>query len=149
MLGRPHGHALLARCAKSRLAVQPPRAQRLARFAHTDVVVTVHILDREGNRDQVQGKVGESLYDVAARGNELSNYIECACAGKMLCSTCHVYVEEKPSGLPGPTEEELDLIDLAYEPRPESRLGCQIHLRPESEGLLTIRIPGSAVNHFR
>ena len=109
----------------------------------------VRIIDRQGYQDQVQGSVGESLYDLAFRGTEMSNYIECACAGKMLCSTCHVYVLDKPNGMPEASEEEKDLIDLAFEPRPESRLGCQIKLQPESDGILKIQIPGGSINHFR
>lgn len=48
------------------------------------------------------------------------------------CCTCHVYLDDKLLSLvPPPDKNELDMLDLAYEPRLESRLGCQVKLTPD------------------
>ena len=102
---------------------------------------------------EVQGFEGMSIKDVIDHGegegaNLLGSLLECACSGVMACSTCQVYVE--PSwvdavGLAG--EDEQDMIDLAHEPRDNSRLGCQVVLRPELDGLV-LSVPGGAHNLF-
>ena len=59
----------------------------------------------------------------------LSEYLECACSGVMACSTCHVYVESEETRcvLGDPSEDEEDMLDLAFERKDAlSRLGCQI-----------------------
>jgi 2Fe-2S ferredoxin len=55
----------------------------------------------------------------------------------MACSTCHVYVEEKWfDKLPKVEEAEVDMIDMAYEPKKNSRLSCQIIVTDELDGLI-------------
>ena len=80
--------------------------------------------------------------DVAMHGDGkgsdiLSEYIECSCSGIMACSTCHVVIDKDFYKRVGePDEDELDMIDLAYEPTPTSRLGCQVGVtRLEKETL--------------
>lgn len=51
-----------------------------------------------------------------------------ACGGNLACSTCHVWVEEGADSLPEATEKEEDIMDKAFDVRPESRLGCQCKL---------------------
>jgi 2Fe-2S ferredoxin len=52
-----------------------------------------------------------------------------ACGGNLACSTCHVWVEEGFDSLPEPLDKEYDILDkLAFDVRPESRLGCQCKL---------------------
>ncbi len=81
---------------------------------------------------------GESLLDVA-HANDID--LEGACEGSMACSTCHVIVDAKDiNRLPPPSEEEQDLLDLAYQVSPTSRLGCQIVLNDKLDGL-TVRLP--------
>jgi len=102
---------------------------------------------------ECQGFEGMSLRDVIGHeGDEsaklLSEYLECACSGVMACSTCHVYVEpEWRQAVGPPTEEEEDMLDLAYERRDESRLGCQIVLSPQLNGL-RLSLPRGANNLF-
>ena len=92
-----------------------------------------------------------SLKDVAEHGEGpgaalLAEVLECACSGVMACSTCHVYVDRDSWDTVGaPSEEEQDMIDLAHEPGPYSRLGCQILLTPEMGGA-RILLPSGANN---
>ena len=52
-----------------------------------------------------------------------------ACGGNLACSTCHVWVEQGLESLPEPEDKEYDILDkLAFDVRPESRLGCQCKL---------------------
>ena len=92
-----------------------------------------------------------SLKDVIDHGKDrgsqtLSQLLECACSGVMACSTCHVYIE--PSWLEKvgkPCEAEQDMLDLAYKPLSNSRLGCQLKLRNDIDGII-IYIPSGANN---
>ena len=51
-----------------------------------------------------------------------------ACGGNLACSTCHVWVHEGFDSLPEPHDKEYDILDKAFDVRPESRLGCQCKL---------------------
>lgn len=96
---------------------------------------------------------GMSIKDVAQHGKgtgaeQLREYIECACSGVMACSTCQVYVH--PVWFPKvgkPSEAEMDMLELAYEPTETSRLGCQLKLTPEVDGL-EVSIPDGTNNKF-
>tara|TARA_Y100000992_G_C20943246_1_gene340073 strand:- start:73 stop:393 length:321 start_codon:yes stop_codon:yes gene_type:complete len=62
--------------------------------------------------------------------------IDADCGGSMACATCHVYVEEKwLSKLPKAEDAEIDMIDMAYEPKKNSRLSCQLIVSEELDGL--------------
>lgn len=77
-------------------------------------------------------RYGESLLDLAQslQGQQLLGELdnmEGPCGGQMNCSTCHVYLDCKTyDALPPPVEAELDMLDLAFEPKETSRLGCQV-----------------------
>ena len=78
----------------------------------------------------------------------LSEHLECACSGVMACSTCHVHVDAEWFAAVGPpSEAEEDMLDLAFDRRDISRLGCQLQLKPELEGLV-VRLPSDANNLF-
>ena len=67
--------------------------------------------------------------------------IDADCGGSMACATCHVYVEEKwLSKLPEAEDAEVDMIDMAFEPKKNSRLSCQIVVSDDLNGL-TVNIP--------
>ena len=67
--------------------------------------------------------------------------IDADCGGSMACATCHVYVDEKWfNKLPKAEEAEVDMIDMAYEPKKNSRLSCQLIVSDELEGL-TVTTP--------
>ena len=62
--------------------------------------------------------------------------IDADCGGSMACATCHVYVEEKwLDKLSKPEEAEVDMIDMAFEPKKNSRLSCQLIVSDELDGL--------------
>ena len=67
--------------------------------------------------------------------------IDADCGGSMACATFHVYIEEKWfNKLPKAEEAEVDMIDMAYEPKKNSRLSCQLIVSDELEGL-TVTTP--------
>jgi len=113
--------------------------------------VTVHVTSPNGTKFDVIALEGLSLYDVVhnsqGKGAEvLQEFIECACSGVMACSTCHVIVQPAWFKKVGePCEAEQDMIDLAFEPTDTSRLGCQLVLSKELDGL-EISIPRDANN---
>jgi len=115
--------------------------------------VTFSVVPPRGSAFECCALEGMSLKDVAEHGDDegarlLSEILECACSGVMACSTCQVYVDSEWTNAVGPpTEEEEDMLDLAFDRRDASRLGCQLVLRPDLNGLRVI-IPGGANNMF-
>lgn len=94
-------------------------------------------------RSEVEARVGDTLLDVA---HEHSIDIEGACEGNLSCSTCHVIVEPSQYALlPEPSEEEEDMLDLAFGLQPTSRLGCQIVVTEAFDGLV-LRLPPATRN---
>jgi ferredoxin, 2Fe-2S len=73
----------------------------------------------------VEVKQGESILDAA---EECGARVGHACGGNLACSTCHVWVHEGLDSLPEVTDKENDIMDKAFDVRPESRLGCQARL---------------------
>jgi 2Fe-2S ferredoxin len=71
---------------------------------------------------EVTAKPGESILDAA---EECGARVGHACGGNLACSTCHVWVHEGLDSLPEVTDKENDIMDKAFDVRPESRLGCQ------------------------
>ena len=62
--------------------------------------------------------------------------IDADCGGSMACATCHVYVNDKwIDKIPKAEEAEIDMIDMAFEPKKNSRLSCQIIVNEELDGL--------------
>ena len=100
-------------------------------------------VEPDGTRRQVDAPVGMSVMDIAhLHGIDL----EGACEGSLSCSTCHVVVgAEWCELLKEPTEEEDDMLDLAFGLTPTSRLGCQIVMSEEIDGL-TVALPRTTRN---
>ncbi len=110
------------------------------------VRVVVKNADRKGTTVEVQGEAGKSLLEAA--WDAKIDTLEGACDHAMACSTCHVYVAPKDwARLPQPSEEELDMLDLAFEPKEHSRLSCQILLSPTLEGL-EVEVPAGVSNRL-
>ncbi len=92
----------------------------------------------DGTRHEVDAPVGLSVLEIA-HGNDIA--IEGACEGSLACSTCHVIVEaEDFRRLREPSEDEEELLDLAFGLTKTSRLGCQIIMSEELDGLI-VRLP--------
>ncbi|MFC4351243.1 ferredoxin family 2Fe-2S iron-sulfur cluster binding protein [Fodinicurvata halophila] len=103
----------------------------------------VVFIERDGNHKEVEAPVGLSLLEIAHR-NDVD--IEGACEGSLACSTCHIIVDEKWfKRLSEPSEDEEDMLDLAFDLQRTSRLGCQIVMTEELDGL-TVRLPGETRN---
>jgi 2Fe-2S ferredoxin len=95
------------------------------------------------DRWEVEAKVGQSILEVAHANNIA---IEGACEGSLVCSTCHVIVDKAYyDRLLPPSEEEEDLLDLAYDLAATSRLGCQIIVTDKLDGLV-VRLPRTTNN---
>jgi len=105
---------------------------------------TVKVIFLEkGERKEFQVPVGTSVLQ-AARDNNID--LEGACEGSLACSTCHVIVDKTfYDSLTEPTEDEEDMLDLAFGLTPTSRLGCQIILTKELNGL-TLTVPSETRN---
>ena len=98
---------------------------------------------RDGTPKEVDAPVGLSVLEIAHRNNV---DIEGACEGSLACSTCHVLVEKDWYGRLKPaTEDEEDMLDLAFGLTATSRLGCQLIITPELDGL-TVRLPTETRN---
>ena len=95
--------------------------------------------DYQGNTKTIDVDNGLSVMEGAVQ-NEISG-IDADCGGSMACATCHVYVEEKWfNKLPKAEDAEVDMIDMAFEPKKNSRLSCQLIVSEELEGL-TVTTP--------
>ena len=95
--------------------------------------------DSEGNSKTIKVENGLTVMEGAIQ-NDIPG-IDADCGGSMACATCHVYVEEKWLDKISKAEEaEVDMIDMAYEPKKNSRLSCQIIVSDELEGL-TVTTP--------
>ena len=95
------------------------------------------------NEIEVEAPNGLSVLEIAHK-NQID--LEGACEGSLACSTCHVVVEESYfDKLEEPEEEEEDMLDLAFGLTHTSRLGCQIIMSDELDGL-RVRVPGATRN---
>lgn len=108
--------------------------------------VTVHFITKEGIKLTVTGKVGERVMYLAHR-KDID--MEGACEASLACVTCHCYVESQDllDVMPEASEEEEDLLDMAPFLQENSRLGCQIILSPELDGI-ELRLPKATRNFY-
>lgn len=98
---------------------------------------------QDGTEKEVDAPIGQSVLEVAHH-NEIP--LEGACEGSLACSTCHVIVEESYfDGLEEPTEDEEDMLDLAFGLTHTSRLGCQIIISEELDGM-RLKLPAATRN---
>jgi 2Fe-2S ferredoxin len=103
----------------------------------------VIFIERDDTRREFDVPVGLSLLEVA---HKYDIDLEGACEGSLACSTCHVVVDpEWYDLLPDATEDEEDMLDLAFALTRTSRLGCQIIISEELNGL-TVRLPAGTRN---
>ena len=100
-------------------------------------------IEVDGTRREVEAPLGLSVLEIA-RKNDID--LEGACEGSLACSTCHVVVSsEWYELLADATEDEEDMLDLAFGLTKTSRLGCQIKITEELDGL-TVALPGGTNN---
>jgi 2Fe-2S ferredoxin len=98
-------------------------------------MIKISYIDAGGTVRVVEAEEGSTVMENAVR-NGIPG-IEAECGGACACATCHVYVAEawkEATGEPQPMEE--DMLDFAFDVRPNSRLSCQIRVKPELDGLV-------------
>ena len=106
-----------------------------------DNMINITLLDRVGNEHQLDGPTDMNMnlmelckaYELPVKGT---------CGGMALCSTCHVYVLSDHD-LPEMSEDEENILDQAFFVKDNSRLGCQLHLNDDLEGLKVQLAPES------
>jgi len=104
----------------------------------------VTFIDKEGDEHKFEVASGDNLLDIA-QSEELE--MEGACGGSCACSTCHIIVEsqEHYDSMPEPDDDENDMLDLAFGLTETSRLGCQVKMTKELDGL-RVRLPSMTRN---
>lgn len=103
----------------------------------------VTFIDKEGQSHAFQVSDGDNLLDIA-QANDLE--MEGACGGSCACSTCHVIVTSDHYDLmPEPDDDENDMLDLAFGLTETSRLGCQVKMTKELDGLV-VKLPSMTRN---
>jgi 2Fe-2S ferredoxin len=96
------------------------------------------VIERDGTRKEIDAPEGLSVMEIAQQNGV---DLEGACEGSLACATCHVIVEKdwfdklEPS-----SDNEEDMLDMAFGVTATSRLGCQIRMSDELDGL-TVSLP--------
>lgn len=101
--------------------------------------ITITVIDRNGISHQLSAPTDMNLnvmevcklYELPVKGE---------CGGMAMCATCQIYIESN-TALPDQSDAELDMLDQAFYVRENSRLGCQIHITPEIDGLIARLAP--------
>ncbi|PNH12869.1 2Fe-2S ferredoxin [Tetrabaena socialis] len=108
--------------------------------------ISVTYIDKEGKEHTVAAPIGKTLLEVAHE-NEID--LEGACEGSLACSTCHLIFEDEDfyKKIAEPTEDEQDMLDLAFGLTDTSRLGCQVLACKELDGV-RVRIPSASRNFY-
>ncbi len=108
-----------------------------------NIMPKVNFIDTKGELSTVDAKIGLSLLEIG-HGNSID--IEGACGGSLACSTCHVIVAEKDfNKLEKASEDEEDMLDLAFDLQKTSRLCCQIIMTDKLDGI-TVTLPKATRN---
>ena len=103
-------------------------------------MMNVTVIDHTRGRTTIHAEVGLSLMEALRR----EGLIEGECNGSLACATCHVWVDPAWfNRLAPPTEDEEDMLDVAFNLAETSRLCCQIPVSPETDGIV-ITLPGNA-----
>ena len=91
-------------------------------------------IDYQGNSKTINVDNGLTVMEGAIQ-NDIPG-IDADCGGSMACATCHVYVKDEwLNKIPKAEDGEVDMIDMAFEPKKNSRLSCQIIVNDDLDGL--------------
>ena len=100
-------------------------------------------IENNGKSHQIEISNGLSVMEGAVQNNIPG--IDADCGGSCACATCHVYVEEKWfNKLPKKEDGEEDMLDMAFEPKKNSRLSCQLMVSDQIDGLV-VNLPEKQV----
>ncbi|KAK7954668.1 mitochondrial matrix iron-sulfur protein [Apiospora saccharicola] len=104
----------------------------------------VTFIDKDSHEHTLEVSAGDNLLDVA-QAHDLE--MEGACGGSCACSTCHVIVTDEAmyDRMPEPEDDENDMLDLAFGLTETSRLGCQVTMTKELDGL-RVKLPSMTRN---
>ena len=104
----------------------------------------VTFIEKDGTENKFAVSEGDNLLDIA-QANDLE--MEGACGGSCACSTCHVIVADDAyfDKMPEPEDDENDMLDLAFGLTETSRLGCQVKMTKEVDGLV-VKLPSMTRN---
>ncbi|MEO1517823.1 MAG: 2Fe-2S iron-sulfur cluster-binding protein [Bacteroidota bacterium] len=102
-------------------------------------MINLTVIDREDQTHKLEAPtdMNMNLMEVC-KAYELP--VEGTCGGMALCASCHVYVESE-HGLPDPSDDEEDMLDQAFFVEDNSRLGCQVRMTDDLEGLVVKLAP--------
>ncbi len=108
---------------------------------------SIKVINTDGSEKTIEAESGWSLMELLRK--EGFETIEGVCGGSMACATCHLYIHpdwnQKVTDLDNEkTEEEEDMLDLAFDITDNSRLGCQVRMDDELDGLV-VAMPGAPV----
>jgi len=104
--------------------------------------VNITVIDREGAEHKLEGPTDMNMNMMElCKAAELP--VEGTCGGMAMCASCHCYVESE-NNLPEMSGDEEDMLDEAFFVEDNSRLGCQLHLNDNLEGLVVRLAPESA-----
>lgn len=102
---------------------------------HKQTVAKITFVEHDGATHTVEAEIGSNVMEAAMRNGIESIVAECG--GSCTCATCLVHVDDKWSDIVGPpSSEEEDMLDMAFEVKPTSRLACQIKVTEELDGLI-------------
>ena len=103
--------------------------------------ISITVIDREGGTHILIAPTDMALNVMEiCKLNELP--VKGECGGMAMCATCQVYVESE-NELQEPSDAELAMLDQAFFVKPNSRLGCQLHIEPALDGLIVRLAPES------
>ncbi|XP_056640163.1 adrenodoxin-like protein 2, mitochondrial [Diorhabda carinulata] len=132
----------LGRCVSANLVRNSSRQFCMGQPALNKKEIEITFVKANGTKIKTKAKVGENILDVV-----INNHIDIdgfgACEGTLTCSTCHlIFKQENFDSLPPATDEELDMLDLAYDLTDTSRLGCQVYLDEKCDGM-ELKVPAT------
>ena len=108
-----------------------------------DMPKVIFVINPEGEEVVVNAQAGLSILEVAS-SNDIDLYG--ACGGSCACSTCHVIIDKEwYDKLSSPSDREEDILDMAFELTPTSRLSCQVIITEELDGI-KLYLPGATRN---
>ena len=103
-------------------------------------MVTITFIEPDETQKIVESTFGLSVMEVAVRNNIQG--IAAECGGQCSCATCHIHIEEPHFKIVGaPVYDEEDMLDFSDSRKPNSRLGCQVTVTEELNGMI-VRVVG-------
>ena len=100
-------------------------------------------IEHDGKTHTIEVAIGLSVMEGAVQNNIPG--IDADCGGSMACATCQVYVKEEWfNKLPKKEDGEEDMLDMAFEPKKNSRLSCQLMVSDQLDGLV-VNLPEKQV----